>query len=335
MTLHRTLEDLVGPRSGLLWAYRFEAGEAAASSPEPVFGAGIEEAAWGWSHLALGDLRSKLLLDRVADLPADARALFVQRETRVHIDQADGWVFGVVPDLERDLAGRPQGEGRLVFALDGRRLITGRLHALRAVDDLRREVDAGASPASPAEALSRLLEHYLDRLETIFEDLGDTLAKVEDFVLTEPQDLADTGLSPVRRNLSRYRRELQALRGALSRVHAGRGSRRVAMLAKWLPDLISAAEDLDREAGGLQERARLLHEEVDTLITNATNRAMRTLTVISTLLIPPTLVVGAWGMNVEGIPFAHSTDGFMTVAVICVAMVGGALWMLRRMGMLP
>lgn len=271
----------------------------------------------------------------MGDLPAEARELFAQRENRVQIDQEDGWVFGVLPDLERDLAGRPQGEGRLVFALDGSRLITGRLHALRAVDDLRREVDRGHAVERPAAGLARIIEHYVDRVEAIFEELGAKLAEVEDFVLTEPTDLGDTGLAPVRRSLTRYRREVQALRSALSRVHAGRGSRRAALLAEWLPDLISAVEDLDREAGSLQDRARLLHEEVDTLITSATNRSMRTLTVISTLLIPPTLVASAFGMNLGGIPFANSPSGFFTVAAICIAIVVAALWMLRRMGMLP
>jgi zinc transporter len=108
----------------------------------------------------------------------------------------------------------------------------------------------------------------------------------------------------------------------------------VAALAEWLPDLVAAAEDLDREAVGLQERARLLHEEVDTLITSATNRAMRTLTVISTLLIPPTLITGAFGMNVGGIPWANSPAGFGAAALVCIAVVAGLLWMLRRMDML-
>lgn len=332
MSLIQNLEDLVGPRSGLLYAYRFDTG-VAEPDPEPDFNR--EAGGWSWLHLALGDLRSKLLLDKVPGLPADARELFVQRETRVHVEQAGGWVFGVLPDLERDLAGQAQGEGRLIFALDATRLITGRLHALRAIDDLRREVDGRLAFESPAAALARLIEHYVDRLEAIFEGLGVTLAQVEDYVLTEPQDLAETGLRPVRRSLSRYRREVQALKSALTRVHAGRGSRRAALLAEWLPDLISAVDDLDREAGGLQERGRLLHEEIDTLITSATNRSMRTLTVISTLLIPPTLVASAFGMNVSGIPFAHSPTGFFTVSAICVAIVAVALWMLRRMGMLP
>lgn len=332
MTIHRTLEDLVGPRSGVLCAYRFAGGHAQPAEAE-AFELRPEGGAWAWSHLALGDLRSKLLLDKVTDLPADARALFAQRETRVNIEQADGWVFGVLPDLERDLAGRPQGEGRLVFAFDETRLITGRLHALRAVDDMRRDVDHGMAFDSPAAALARIVEHYIDRLEHEFEAAAGELARVEDFVLTEPTELSDTGLAPLRRSLSRYRREVQALRGALMRAYAGRGARRVAMLAEWLPELTAAVDDLDREAGGLQDRARLLHEEIDTLINSATNRAMRTLTVISTLLIPPTLITGAWGMNVGGVPFAHSESGFVAVAILCIVIVGGLLLMLRRMGM--
>jgi len=331
MSLIQNFEDLVGPRSGLLYAYRFEGGRPE-PEPEPEF---VKAAGgWTWLHLALGDLRSKLLLDKVADLPADARELFIQRETRVQIEQAGGWVFGVLPDLERDLEGRAQGEGRLVFALDGSRLITGRLHALRCIDDLRRDVDARVTFESPAAALARLVEHYVDRMETTFEALGVRLSEVEDYVLTEPQDLADTGLSSVRRSLSRHRREVQWLRGALTRAHAGRGARRVAVLNEWLPDLVAAAEDLDREAASLQERARLLHEEVDTLITNATNRAMRTLTVISTLLIPPTLITGAFGMNLGGIPFASSHSGFIAVILLCLTVVALLLWMLRRMDML-
>jgi len=74
-----------------------------------------------------------------------------------------------------------------------------------------------------------------------------------------------------------------------------------------------------------EERARLLHEEIDTLLTGATNRSMRMLTVISTLLIPPTLVVGAFGMNLGGIPFSRSPSGFALVSFICVVIVGGAL----------
>jgi len=40
-------------------------------------------------------------------------------------------------------------------------------------------------------------------------------------------------------------------------------------------------------------------------------------------------------MNLGGIPFAHSTAGFARATGLCIAVVGAAVWMLRRMNMLP
>jgi zinc transporter len=124
------------------------------------------------------------------------------------------------------------------------------------------------------------------------------------------------------------------LRTTLSRAHTGRHGRHVEFSSEGVADLIAWLDESDREAGALQDRGRLLYEEIDTLIGAATNRSMRTLTVISTLLIPPTLIVGAFGMNVPGIPFEHSGVGFMEASGLCVATVVGALWLLRRMGLL-
>lgn len=326
-------DDLDGPSYGVICAYRFLVG-----APQPLEPAlapiGEPDAGWTWTHLRLGDVRARARLAQTANLPTDAMELFDAADGRVQISQADGWVFGVLPDLERDLAGGAQGEGRLVFAMDASRLVTGRNHALRAIDDLRRAVQDGAGFPSPAAALIELMELYVQLIEDLLDGLGDELGRIEDYVLTAPQQPHDTKLNAVRRAVSRHRRELQALRSVLARAQAGRQGRRIDFLAEAGGDLLAWIEDVDREAAGLQERGRLLHEEMDTLITGATNRAMGALTIISTLLIPPTLITGAFGMNLPGIPFAHSSAGFLWAAGICVAVVSGALWLLKRRGLL-
>ena len=60
---------------------------------------------------------------------------------------------------------------------------------------------------------------------------------------------------------------------------------------------------------------------------------VRNTTIVSTLLIPPTLVTGAFGMNVPGIPFEHSPAGFIGAAALCAGVVAAALFLLRRFGM--
>ncbi|CAN7251385.1 hypothetical protein LJR225_001164 [Phenylobacterium sp. LjRoot225] len=317
----------------MIWSFRFSGGTASAvRTPElsAVVGAPGD---WSWTHFRLGDVRALAMIRGIADLPADALELFLTGETRVQIAEEAGWVFGVLPDLERDLSGRPQDAGRLVFAFDAARLVTARLHPLRAVDDLRRAVERGETFEAPAAAVVACTAFYIDQVEMLVETTGHQLAAVEDYVLTEPANPRDTELGPLRRDIARRRRELQGLRSALARAHAGRQGRRVAALSEDLADLIASVEDVDRDAGVLQERGRLLHEEIDTQINNATNRSMRALTIISTLLIPPTLVTGAFGMNVPGIPFEHSASGFAVAAALCGLVVAGAMLILKRMGM--
>ena len=134
MTLE--VEPWDGPAGGVLCSFRFQDGLA--RPVEAIDADGPDLAGdWTWTHLRLGDVRAKAAIRGMPDLPPAAWELFKDLETRVQIDQAGGWVFGVLPDFERDLAGDVVGEGRLIFAFDTRRLITGRLHALLAVDDLR------------------------------------------------------------------------------------------------------------------------------------------------------------------------------------------------------
>ncbi|HEY1448687.1 MAG TPA: CorA family divalent cation transporter [Caulobacteraceae bacterium] len=322
-----------GPALGVLCAFRFHNG-IGHPLETPDLDVSDDAAEWTWTHLRLGDVRAQAAIKAMAFLPPAVRELFRKLENRVQIEQDEGWVYGVLPDFERDLAGKTQGEGRLAFAFDSRRLITGRLHALLAVDDLRHAVEQGLKVPSPAATLVLLIEHYVERVEDALEDLGSQIAAAEDYVLTELQNPRHVQLPSLRRAIARQRRELQILRTTLWRTYNGRHGRTVEFASDDVHDLVAWLEDADREAGALQERGRLLYEEIDALISAATNRSMRTLTVISTLLIPPTLIVGAFGMNLPGIPFEHSNTGFFEASGLCVAVVVAALWLLRRMNVL-
>lgn len=319
--------------SGVLYAFNVRGSHAAPVGAGQALAPAPGE--WAWAHLTLSDIRGQALLKKVADFPPAARDLFSAAETRLHVEQSGRWLFGVLPDFERDFAGRSDREGRLVFALSDNQLITARLHPLLAVDGLRQAVEGGAPPEGPAAAIVRTIEIYLEHAEDRLDDLGRQLGVIEEFVLTDPAEPGSSDLTVIRRGITRQRRELQGLRSILLRAQGRRQSQRAELVAEGLGDVLGWTEDAEREAAGLQERARLLHEEVSVQIGEATNRSMRALTVISTLLIPPTLVASAFGMNLEGIPFAESASGFGWVAAICVALVIAAYQLLRRMRLLP
>jgi zinc transporter len=319
----------------MLWAFDVIEGRAYSAQRPLTDLTAKAEPEWVWMHFRVGDVRARGSLAQIPGLPATFLALIDELESRIQLHDDGAWTYGVLPDLERDLGGKVLGAVRFFFALDSSRLITARLHPLRGVDDVRRQIEQGRRIRSPALAVMAFIEQFIEVLETRLERLADHLDEVEDLVLAESANTGELRLGPFRRELSRHRREFQALRHVMVHACSQRETRRGERLAEHLSPLISPMEDLDREAAGLQDRARLLHEEIDTLINSATNRSMRALTVISTLLIPPTLIVGAFGMNLPGMPFEHSNGGFAAASGLCLATVLAAWAVLRRLRVLP
>jgi zinc transporter len=314
-----------------LWVYAFVGGCAQALTGEAAPANLAPAEGWIWAHLPLSDQRARGFLEQFHEMPEAAREMILACETRVQVQFAGDWAYGVLPDVQRDPEGRGAGgPGRLYFALDARRLVTARRHALQGVDEVRRKVAAGIELESPAEAWIELVEGLIDLAERRLHALSEAIDRIEDRMLGDDEDLEALQLGPTRRELSRQHRELLVLRSALGRALAPRAAARMPALVDQIPRLSHEVEDLDREAGGLQERARLLNEEIDTRMAAGANRSMRTLTILSTLLIPPTLIVGAFGMNLPGMPFETGHAGFAKALLLCVAVVAGAYGLLRR-----
>ncbi len=317
--------------SGRLWAFAFEEGDA-----RPL----IEDDAppghgWAWSHFALSDNRSRQFIENAGDIPPAVRACLLGGEIRVQTHVADGWCFGVLPDFGHAFEGNQSAPGRLNFAFESTRLITTRRHALEVVDNLRREIESDALRlGEPADAIAAHVARFIDATELRLHKLSSALDIAEDHLLSDRDDVDGIRLGPMRRELSSYHREFAALRSVFHRATSHRGAARGGPLAERLPPLLLEIEDFDRDLAGQQDRARLLHDEVEAKVSAAANRSLRALTILSTLLLPPTLIVGAFGMNVEGIPFAHQHVGFWSASLLCVAVVGACYALLKQLRIL-
>jgi len=82
-----------------------------------------------------------------------------------------------------------------------------------------------------------------------------------------------------------------------------------------------------RDMASLQERIRLLLEEVGAAVNERTGRTLFVLTVLTVLALPINILAGLFGMNVGGIPLAQDPNGFWIVAalVLVITVIGGWL----------
>ena len=63
--------------------------------------------------------------------------------------------------------------------------------------------------------------------------------------------------------------------------------------------------------GMLQERIKLLQEEIAAQVNENNNRSVFILTMVTVLALPINIVAGLLGMNVGGMPLAQHEHGFL------------------------
>ncbi len=66
----------------------------------------------------------------------------------------------------------------------------------------------------------------------------------------------------------------------------------------------------------MQERIKLLQEEIAAQVNEQNNRSLFVLTTVSVLVLPINIISGFFGMNVGGIPLASAPHGFWVVVAI-------------------
>ncbi len=74
-----------------------------------------------------------------------------------------------------------------------------------------------------------------------------------------------------------------------------------------------------------------MHEQILDARSDQMNRTMLILTAVTVVFMPLTVISGALGMNVAGIPFADSPYAFWAVLAILAGLGGAiAIWMRSR-----
>ncbi|OHV85724.1 transporter [Ensifer sp. LCM 4579] len=320
---------------GLVWAYRFLPGEnrclpIAADAPIDSLQDGK---GWVWLHLALSDARTPALIERIGNLPPAAIATLTSHDTQAAITATEDAVHGTLVDFERTFDAVTKTIGWLHFAVSDRIIITTRLHPLRSIDRVKAAIEKNAKCTRPIDLFEMLVIEFQRTLITLVLELTEELNVIEDRVYGEAGHRKQPGLAPLRRTAVRLHRHLRTILALLRRAGASDED-------EVPPGFIDAAERLsdrleavDRDVFALQERARLLHEEIDSKISSETNRHLYILSLMTAFLLPPTLVTGFFGMNTGALPFSGGSGTLYAGLMIAASMV--LAWLiLRRIGIL-
>jgi zinc transporter len=283
-----------------------------------------------WLHFNLSNVASERWIRLNLNLPPEFFEALQLDSRSTRIEDASDNLIAVVNDVAFEFSFDPSDIATLWACVNDHVVVSTRRHPLQSIDRLRQAVRQGCRFDSSVSLLNHLMHDQGDVLVRIVRDVTIQVDGIEDKLLGGRLQSQRADLGRLRRVLVRLQRLLAPEPAALFR------------LLKQPPPWVSPA-DLDelrqsteefslvlRDLMALQERIKLLQEEMAAQISEQTNKSVFTLTVVTVLALPINIIAGMLGMNVGGIPLSDHPHGFFIIALIVLTFTVVAGWLAFR-----
>lgn len=317
---------------GLVWAHRFdrESGSCSRVAADAQLDPLMAHDGFVWLHLGLADIRVPGLIAGLPGMTPEAVQALISRDAHATLNVTPEVVCGTLVDFQREFDEMSSEIGWLHFAVTDRLIVTTRLHPLRSIDRARVAIEKSVRIKGPLDILAALVTEFQRTVVTLVHEINDELNLIEDYVYEDAERDETRRLAPARRTIVKLHRHLRTELALLRRVTTADEEDVPESFQDLARNLSDRIETVERDVYSLQERARLLHEDIDSKATRQTNRHLYILSILTAFLMPPTLVTGFFGMNTENLPFAHTDGGTVFAAIIILFSIGFAWWLLRR-----
>lgn len=283
---------------------------------------------WRWTHIDLSNEAHGAALAAEGWLPGDALDLLRDPSDTLRLETANGVAMGVMPDFADGAGGQVVATWR--FVMREQTIVTAQDTPSRNLFALGRACRTEHPPAGPAELVDLVLAGFAADAAHRAAALDAEATDIEDALLDgHGRAFRSIGqrLGQVRREATRLQRVVVPVeRLTRDDVHGLPGWTGSQAHETTRRRLIAAVEELR----ALAEHGRALQDELTARQAEATNRTLNALSMLSAILLPPTLVTGFFGMNTDGLPFKEGETGTIFAAGIAVCSVATTLLLLLR-----
>jgi zinc transporter len=283
-----------------------------------------------WLHFNLSNTASEKWLTEHLTLAAEFFDMLHQGSRSTRIELAENTLLAVVNDVLHDFSFNPSDIATLWVSVSSHVFISARRKPLQSIDRLRLAVAGGEAIRSPVELLTHLMRDQGDILLKIVRDAVAKVDEIEDTLLAGRLNPKRVSLGSIRRVLVRLQRLLAPEPAALFRLL----QRPPAWVAELdTQELRESTEEFSvvlSDMASLQERIKLLQEEIAAGVNEENNRSLFVLTIVTVLALPINIIAGLLGMNVGGVPLSQHPQGFWIVCGVVALFTLAASWFVIR-----
>jgi magnesium transporter len=177
--------------------------------------------------------------------------------------------------------------------------------------------------------LYRLVDIIVDNYYIVLDSIGQQIEQIEDDIYNDSTGQEFRKIQRLKKELIYLRKALYPLRDAMSKLVKDDSGFINASNTRFFSDVYSHVAHLIDSLDTYKDlTSGLMDIYINTLNTRM-NEVMKVLTVISTIFMPLTFIVGVYGMNFEFMPELHWQLGYPVVWVVMFFMMVGMIGYFR------
>jgi magnesium transporter len=175
-----------------------------------------------------------------------------------------------------------------------------------------------------------LMDAVVDWYFNAIEKIGDKIEVIEEEIMNNPHRDSLVKLYQLKREIIYLRKQIWPVRDLISNMIRSDSKFLSSSTQLFLRDLHDHSV---RIIDTVETYRDLLSGIMDIYLStnsNKMNEVMKTLTVISSLFIPVTFIVGVYGMNFDYMPELRKPHGYAAVWAVMLTVMGGLLYYFKR-----
>ena len=171
----------------------------------------------------------------------------------------------------------------------------------------------------------RLIDITVENYYNILDNIGEQIDLIEDRMRTDTSAEVFQKIQSIKKELIYLHKALYPLRDALGKVLKDESDFIREENVPYFSDVYDHVIHLIDSLDTYRDLSSSLTDQYMNIQNSKLNEVIRVLTIISTIFIPLTFIVGVYGMNFEYFPELHWQHGYATVWVVMLLIAAGML----------
>jgi magnesium transporter len=270
-----------------------------------------------WVHV--DDLADVLRLQDIFGLHPLAVDAVIHENHPSKVEEYDAYLFTIIDGLRiEDKVGFVEDD--LYIFLGKRWIITINFYNNQLKDNLRKKIRSIIStpqkqilltPQAVCEELYHLaVEEIISTYYPTVDNIDTQLEKIEESILEKPLKSHLSQILVIRRQTSFLENTLEMMLRVLNQIIIDQQTKLSSDCKKQIRSLYDRLSYLRGKLENQHNRIIILREAYNSSLSATLNEAIRTLTVIATIVLPLTLIAGIYGMNFDFIPELQWSYGY-------------------------